>query len=469
MFAFNGGDENHVGALVEIQFDMHVADNSIYYGADSVSFSIESSHFLHGNNPNATAGLQITQTSSYLDYNVDISNVVLSSNKGNYGGNLGIFVLEPLYTTSSTHITVENTLSEKGRAQVGAGGDIQIKNVNPEPCSTLNRKTSTIRISNSSFVDNIARESGGGLEVLIGGVCQRYELELNGVTFSRNIASGHNQHEHGATEMYEALNVFGGNLALYTYEREYSTTQQFITVKNCLIEHGLAPSGGGAFISVHRGDINGQAFLTRCNKPPLFALKQPTIVQILNSNVIGNNSTKGAGGLVITLHDICHYYQVFMHGVLFRNNAVTNQGVELGKNSARNHKGGNVRLFVSFTYTIPQILPSVQIENCTFESGSAMGGAGLYMLLERPSLSANRVQGAQFSISNCNFINNTGSITGGGALIELRVTPQQSWCYQIQMQSCEIHTVDTLRINNCTFANNLGLVGSIIDIILYHH
>lgn len=301
--------------------------------------------------------------------------------------------------------------------------------------------------------------------MLIGGAYQRYQLELDGVTFSRNIASGHNQHKHDATEMYEALNVFGGNLALYTYEREYSSTQQFITVKNCLIEHGLAPSGGGAFISVHRGDMNGQAFLTRCNKPPLSALKQPTIVQILNSNVIGNNSTNGAGGLVITLHDACHYYQVFMHGILFRSNAVTKQGVELRKNSARNHKGGNVRLCQFHIHNSSKlILPSVQIENCTFESGSATGGAGLYTLLERPSLSANRVQGAQFFISNCNFINNIGSITGGGALIELRVTLQQSWCYQIQMQSCEIHTVDTLIINNCTFANNIGLVGSALAI-----
>ena len=131
------------------------------YATDSLSFVIESSQFLHGYDRSLTVntslisgGLQITQSSSCLDFNIYIRDVVLSSNKPT--GNLVIVAEESWNTTSSTHITIENTLIEKGLSQTGGGGKIKFYSDSRVPCSNSTRKTNTLRIKNSSFVENTA-------------------------------------------------------------------------------------------------------------------------------------------------------------------------------------------------------------------------------------------------------------------------------------------------------------------------
>lgn len=134
------------------------------------------------------------------------------------------------YNFLNTHITIENTLIEKGLSQTGGGG--KIYSDSRVPCSNSTRKANTLRIKNSSFVENTAVQ-GGGLQVFIQKVCQNYQVEINSVTFSRNSARG--QTEHNRTDKYVNSHVYGGNLVLTLIsQREYSTGQNYITVQNKL-------------------------------------------------------------------------------------------------------------------------------------------------------------------------------------------------------------------------------------------
>ena len=101
------------------------------------------------------------------------------------------------------------------------------------------------------------------------------------------------------------------------------------------------------------------------------------------------------------------------------------------------------------------ILPSIVIDNCIFESGISCVGAGMYMYLERPLVSSDRVQSAWYSVLNSHFI---GNREGGGAKIELWEISQLSMCYQDQ------HAMYSIKLENCTFTDILGWPSSAISI-----
>ena len=63
---------------------------------------------------------------------------------------------------------------------------------------------------------------------------------------------------------------------------------------NYAVEHGMAPVAGGISIYIFHGD----AFYGKCeNKLSTQAIKQPSIVNISNTKVIGNMAIITIGGL----------------------------------------------------------------------------------------------------------------------------------------------------------------------------
>ena len=107
---------------------------------------------------------------------------------------------------------------------------------------------------------------------------------------------------------------------------EYSAGQNYITIENCTVEHGTTPFTGGINIYISHGD----GIHSKCeNQPPTQSIKQPSIVNISNTKVIGNKAILTVGGLGITVYDFCKYYQLNMNGVLFRENSASNNGGNL--------------------------------------------------------------------------------------------------------------------------------------------
>ena len=511
LFAYNGWDENHVGLNALVVFAMQ-EDDCIAYTSDSVSFTIQSSQFLHGNNttsmPNThssfSAGLEVFQLSSCLNFNIHVSEVVMSCNnlegRERYGGNVAITVMEHQNTTSSTNITIEKSLIEKGKAAIAGGAYIGFHNPSRGPCQNLTRKRNIIRIINSHIVDNTATEDYGGLLVHFDKVCQDYLLEIMGTTLSRNTAAsypGPHRYEAGntaggssssdtsnsdTTDVPEPRTILrkntapsgprtlpgykasggnrfsdtsgsaipvknvGGNFAVVIDEREYPTSQHLIIIENCHIEQGVASYAGGAQINISNRQV--------VPIPAGTQMGLSIILKISNTTFIGNTATESFGGLWVYVTDVHdHVYQLHMSGIVFRENNVRENIVKLKTGS-----GGNLVIHANSVFT-NTFLPTIKIENCTFDSGTAGSGAGMELELgiERSLLFVGRDHGTWIMISNSHFINNHG-FAGGGVVVNLK----GSWCNPNCSQ--EIDFVQTLIIENCLFTRNTGYLGSALVI-----
>lgn len=198
VFINNTGGEDYVGGNLLIVSNQNCSDVQSNTSLNANSFTIQSSHILHGYTPQAntrhSTGLDIRVYDSCLGFNIKVENVTFSqngrkNNSATEGGNLHIDVVHRENPTAMHHIIINNSRIEGGRALAGGGVFIRITGNSPRfQCrAAATSKTNEIIISNTNVSGNVAYDTSGGIYISTN-VCSKYTIEIRGVIFIQNTA-----------------------------------------------------------------------------------------------------------------------------------------------------------------------------------------------------------------------------------------------------------------------------------------
>ena len=251
-------------------------------------------------------GLAIQFYRSCFAINVVIHNVSISRNVGNGNGSLltgGNIFLSNLCTAGNS-ITISRSIVEYGNSS-GSGGGMMILTDGFPGCPSwmINLKPITsINIVDSTFQHNTARKRGGGLSISLGSFeyfCCSAEVEIRNVSFLNNTVSTLPY----AADAYGAANFTqGGNIYIYDINGQWFNNS--VKIHSCLVEGGIAMSGGGIYSTTQI--INSVGF---CQKRT-----EVEALIISNTHFICNQATyasvSGASLLieeVPTLHNMTLY------------------------------------------------------------------------------------------------------------------------------------------------------------------
>ena len=133
---------------------------------------------------------------------------------------------------------------EFGTSPIG-GGMAFLTGASQEcPSSMINLKPTSVNIVDSTFQHNTARKKGGGLDISLGSFeyCCSTEVNITNVTFLNNTVSTVPYGVNGAE-----LLTRGGNICIDDSAGQWFNNS--VRIQNCLIEGGVAETGGGIYVS----------------------------------------------------------------------------------------------------------------------------------------------------------------------------------------------------------------------------
>ena len=209
------------------------------HGCTSLSSTIQKSVYIlnskvYRNIADLGGGIAIQFNQSCFAVNVLIHNVFLSRNAATKsGGNVYL----PNNCTAGNSVTISRSTVEFGNAGDNGGGMVFKANTS-EACSSsmINLKPTIITIVDSTFQYNTVRYLGGGLRISFSNGFSEYsccntEINITNVTFLNNKVYG------------TGVLTKGGNIFIEDISGKWLNNS--VRIHDCLIEGGVASSGGG--------------------------------------------------------------------------------------------------------------------------------------------------------------------------------------------------------------------------------
>lgn len=285
-FIHNGRDIDQTGGnMIFSIFGNSLVNCSAGGNGGGINLNIRSSRFLYGN----TLGINPHGLYIYLEYpcypfRVHINDSIFIGNRekqkgGSIGGHLFLYILYSIASLSKVHvlgstIRVTNSQFINGTAQfIGGGAFIDIEEkVSPYPCNPFVFPSLIhLAVSNTLIYGNKAGlGGGGGLYISNKAACHSHHiLELNNVTFSNN----------------------SGNTAAHMMIVKYAPEMHphTINLRNCIFANGKATLGNSLSIDVYQVDLAGTCINNAYNTPT------STCVEISNSKFTKNRGVLGGG------------------------------------------------------------------------------------------------------------------------------------------------------------------------------
>ena len=251
----------------------------------------------------AGGGLAIQFKQSCFAINVIIHNVLLSSNVGNSSLSAGGNIFIPNFCTA--YITISKSTVEFGNASGIGGGMAFLTTAFPGcPSSMIGLKPNSINIVDSTFQYNTARKSGGGLDIEFSVpseyFCSSAEVKITNVTFLNNTVSTVPYEVNGAEVLTQ-----GGNIYILDINGHWFNNS--VRIHNCLIEGGIAMSGGGIYSSTLI--TNSVGF---CQKRT-----EMEVLIISNTHFICNRATyAGLSGASLLVHELPNVYNMTFYSMV---------------------------------------------------------------------------------------------------------------------------------------------------------
>ena len=188
-------------------------------------------------------GMAILFDQSCHAIDISIHNVSLSRNTATHlsGGNVYLSNI----CTAGNSLTISSSTVEYGNASGGGGGMIFIVNGSDDCSSLQNFEPAVISISDSTFRYNTAYYIGGGLTIIAGSfqyICYSPEVYITNVTFLNNKVSNVLVSQDG-----KEFPAGGGNI--YIDDINGQGLNSLVRIDKCLIEGGVARSGGGIWLN----------------------------------------------------------------------------------------------------------------------------------------------------------------------------------------------------------------------------
>ena len=185
----------------------------------------------------AGGGIAIMFDQSCFSINVLMHNISLSRNTAtSIGGN--IFV--PNFRAAGNSITISRSTVEFGTSSIGGGMEFVTS-----ASSMTNLKPTSVNIVDSTFRYNTAHKKGGGLVILLGSFEYFYcsaEVNITNVTFLNNTVSTVSYGVNGTENLTTGGNIYIDGIAGQMLKIS-------VSIKNCLIEGGVAQMGGGIYVN----------------------------------------------------------------------------------------------------------------------------------------------------------------------------------------------------------------------------
>lgn len=334
-----------------------------------------------------------------------------------------------LYNVYGASLISESNFSFNGRHALVS------YDLNESKCSSLNDHALLyLAIVSSTF----SHGDVSGITIHIQHTCIDMHVNISHVLFYAN----------GRASMNELIPR--GNMAILVNETEGSTAFLHISIDNVQTEFGKATTGGGLFAHFYR-----DAIPALCQN-----YSKPNSLQISNTVISGNTGIDSAGGLDISINNVCQHYQVHLRNVTLHGNAVS-----------RSDGGcGNMAFHLHSTHIAPTPLHFLSVQSSTISYGSALYGAGLCIgivssyNLRVPQTKEQTSKGPHqwVQISDSNFWGNEGML-GSGVYVYV-VVPENSLP---QIAADEELAPEMVTLQNSTFVSNLGYLGSALSITIY--
>ena len=400
----------------------------------------------------------VVQKLSFISCGTQLSSVVGSVIHFEKVANFRI--LNMLIQNSSGYaITAYNTLGESlishskflynnGTVELSGGHVYIVSILDDSDCQQQNILEWKFTVESSVLAYGNTYSDGGLVFVLTFLPCVHREVEINNVTLLWNTAGS---------------SGIGGNLAFILQESNSYCNGNFvassvinrITVKNSVIEEGMARSGGGAALAIFQESLNPQKCISDESSPHNELL-------ITNSTFVSNKAYKRGGGLWVQMEHLCSGYELYLMDVTFLNNEVLMYDLNISTElpgDIDTGVGGNVAIY---TYRLGSLEPlhTVTLYNCSIQSGKAPVGAGMGIFTltsihveDLCNLPKIRHENVLILLVNTDFVNNKGVAGGGMCVISSGVVDaSQSFG-------------NTLRVQNSTFSNNTGYAGAAVYIL----
>ena len=137
-----------------------------YNETNTTTVKIHNTEFRDGfarNSQNAT-GLYLLLKQSHIQ--VSLTNLILSNNSGQYGGNMNIRFVD--FAENTGHVNIEDSIINNGKASSTGGGiivlfDREADNKTKHICNASSNTNPILTIRNTEIENNTANNSGGGL------------------------------------------------------------------------------------------------------------------------------------------------------------------------------------------------------------------------------------------------------------------------------------------------------------------
>ena len=368
-----------------------------------------------------------------LAIDVNLSGVLVQNSTGFGIG--GVDVLGSTYITNSVFVY------NKGDENSPGGNAIFLFALGQQLCPFIGTFYPHVdfTISSSHFLYGSSNSLPGGLQIILQQECSQVKIRITNTSISHNINLG---------------KASGANLAISVIQQDDSSGGHHITVENCHIEGGKGYGSAGISLAV----VSRQQTMSPLGNCIINTTNKPSVFEISNTWLIGNNATHTIGGGLGIILDLCHRYSVSITNVTLTANVVRTQ-VSLDDINYSDYVSTGGNAFIGIAPALP--VHSVIIKDSTFNSGVAIMGGGLALAVRPPPCTeglASNSSTAFFhelvSISNTSFTNNTAA--SGGAVGILTVSEK----FPLAANGCSVANALTIQISECNFTENYAIVGS---------
>ena len=292
-------------------------------------------------------------------HNILVTNTTLHGNQAPSGGGGNMVIYYSKEAHNLVSVTIEHCYITQGQAQKGGGLYVGDKTEVPYQCSS-GELQHTLHITDVQFVNNTARNNGGGVYILDG-----------------------------------------------------SSVGNHINITNSSITGGQAQQGGGVYVQigkprdhmVQESKWNDSEY--HCNTPA-------TRMNVWNCDIQNNFATDSGGGLVLLISEFD--YVAPQSSLNIDIILVTN--TTLHGNQAPSGGGGNMVIYYNKE---AHNLVSVTIEHCYITQGGASNGGGLFIQDIRTTKEPHQYGTGEphaLHITNVQFVSNTAHNNGGSIFIK---------------------------------------------------